>query len=94
MYLVAQWCLTVKPWTVTRQVPLSMEILQARILEWLSCPPGALPNPGMEFRSPALQMDSLRSETPEKPFHALIYDFLSHDTSHVIAEKTSQYYYQ
>ena len=94
MYLVAQWCLTVNPWTVTCQVSLSMEILQARILEWLSCPPGALPNPGMELRSPALQTDSLLSELPGKPFHALIYDFLSCDTSHVIAEKTSQNYYQ
>jgi len=68
-----------------------MGILQARILEWLSCSPGDLPNPGMELRSPALQMDSLLFELPGKPFDALIYDFLSCDTSHVIPDKTSQY---
>ena len=26
------------PWTVVRQAPLSMEILQARILEWVALP--------------------------------------------------------
>jgi len=34
----------------------------------LPCPPaGDLPNPGIEPRSPALQVDSLLSEPPEKP---------------------------
>ena len=34
----------------------------------LSCPPPAdLPNPGIEARSPALQVDSFLSEPPEKP---------------------------
>ena len=44
-------------------------ILQARILEWVTpCPTlGDLPNPGIEPRSPALQVDSLPSEPPEKP---------------------------
>ena len=43
-------------------------ILQARILEWVACPlPGDLPNPGIEPRSPALQVDSLPSEPPGKP---------------------------
>ena len=43
-------------------------ILQARILEWLPCPPpGGLPNPGIQPRSPALQADSLPSEPPRKP---------------------------
>ena len=33
--LVAQLCLTLAtPWTTALQAPLSMEILQARILEW------------------------------------------------------------
>ena len=40
-------------------------ILQARILEWVVFPPGALPNPGIETRSPALQMESLPAE-PKK----------------------------
>ena len=30
-------------------------------------PPGDLPNPGMELRSPALQVDSLPAELPGKP---------------------------
>ena len=34
----------------------------------LPCPPpGDLPNPGVEPRSPALQVDSLPSEPPGKP---------------------------
>ena len=34
----------------------------------LPCPPpGDLPNPGIEPRSPALQVDSLLSEPPRKP---------------------------
>ena len=45
-----------------------MGILQARILEWVSCPPpGDLPNPGIEPRSPTLQANSLMTEPPGKP---------------------------
>ena len=56
------------PWTVARQAPLSMGILQARILEWVAIPsPGDLPNPGIKLRSPALQADSLPSEPSGKP---------------------------
>ena len=46
-----------------------MGILQARILEGVTpCPTaGDLPNPGIEPRSPSLQVDSLPSEPPEKP---------------------------
>ena len=46
------------------------KIPQARILEWVAFPsPGDLPNPGIEPESPmfpALQVDSLPSEPPEK----------------------------
>ena len=43
-------------------------ILQARTLEWVPFPPpGDLPNPGIEPRSPALQADSLPAEPPGKP---------------------------
>ena len=64
--LVAQSCLTLC------QAPLSMGILQARILEWLPCPPpGNLPNSGLGPRSPALQVDSLLSEPPGKPYLTL-----------------------
>ena len=68
--LVAQLCVQLfkTPWTVARQAPLSLGILQARILEWVSCfSPGDLPNPGIEPRSPTLPMDSLLSEPPGKP---------------------------
>ena len=43
-------------------------ILQARILEWVAFPsPGDLPNPGIKPRSPALQVDSLPTESQGKP---------------------------
>ena len=68
--LVTQLCLTLcDPMDYSHQAPLSMGILQARIMEWVAMPfpPGDLPNPGIEPRSPALQADSLPSESPEKP---------------------------
>ena len=43
-------------------------MLRARILEWEPFPsPGDLPNPGIEPRSPALQVDSLPAEPQGKP---------------------------
>ena len=42
-------------------------ILQARILEWVENL-GDLPNPWIEPRSPALQVDSLPSEPAGKPW--------------------------
>ena len=43
-------------------------ILQARILEWVAISfSRGLPDPGIEFRSPALQADSSPSEPPGKP---------------------------
>ena len=63
--LVTESRLFVTPWTVASQAPLSMGNLQARIL---ACPPsGDLPNPGVEPRSPTLQVDSSPSEPPGKP---------------------------
>ena len=42
--------------------------LQARILEWVTFPLSrGLPNPGIEPRSPKLQVDSLPAEPPGKP---------------------------
>ena len=54
-YLLSHVRLFVTPWIVARQAPLSMGTLQARILgSSLPCPPpGDLPNPGTEPRSPA-----------------------------------------
>ena len=44
-------------------------ILQARILELPFPSPGGLPNPGIEPWSPALQADSLPTESRRKPLH-------------------------
>jgi len=42
-------------------------ILQGRILEWVAFPFSRdLPNPGIELRSPALEVDSLSAEPKEK----------------------------
>ena len=73
---------SVTPQTVARQTPLSMGILQARILDWVAmpssredsppwlmpCPPSRLiANPGIKLGSPALQADSLSAGLPGKP---------------------------
>ena len=53
---------------VARQAPLSMEILQATILEWVAMPSSrGSSQPGIEPRSPTLQADSLPAELPGKP---------------------------
>ena len=58
-------------------------ILQAIILEWEPFPsPGDLPNPGTEPKSPALQADSLLSESPEKLKQFVYHDPISVDTAH------------
>ena len=66
--LVAQLCSfdpLRPPWTVARQVLLSMEF--SRQEYWSGLPsigsPGDLPNPGIEPGSPASQADSLQAET-------------------------------
>ena len=61
---VAQSCLTLcDPIDYTAH-----GILQARILEWVAfLSPEELPNPGIESRSPTLQVDSLPTEPPGKP---------------------------
>ena len=45
-------------------------ILQARTLEWVAIfsSSRSAPTPGIESRSPELQVDSLPSEPPEKPW--------------------------
>ena len=59
---VAQLCLT-----LCAPIDYTVHgILQVEILEWIP-PPGDLPNPGIEPRSPALQVDSLPAEPQEKP---------------------------
>ena len=50
------------PWTVARQAPPSMVILQARILEWVAMPSSrGSSQPRDRTRSPVLQADSLPS---------------------------------
>ena len=55
---VTQSCLTL--WTVARQAPLSMGLLREEYWSGLPFPPPQdLPDPGIEPRSPAGQVDSL-----------------------------------
>ena len=50
------------------QAPLSMEFSRQEYWSGLPFPsPGDLPNPGIDLRSPALQVDSLPSQPPGKP---------------------------
>ena len=58
MCVCASWLnriwLFVTPWTIAHQPPLSMEFFRQGHWNGLSClPPEALPNPGIEPRSPA-----------------------------------------
>ena len=56
------------PWPVARQAPLSIGPSRQEYGSGLPCPPpGDLPKPGIEPRSPALKVDSLQSEPLGKP---------------------------
>ena len=56
------------PLTVAYQAPSSMEFSRQGCWSGLPFPSlGALPNPGIKPRSPALQADALPSEPPGKP---------------------------
>ena len=80
-YIFAQYvkhCMQVKslsrvrlfatPWTVAHQAPQSMGFSRQEYWSGLPFPsPGDLPDPGIEPRSPALQVDALTSEPPGKP---------------------------
>ena len=53
------------PWTVARQVPLAMELSRQEYWSGLPFPPpGYLPDPEIEPRSPSLQAGFLPSEPP------------------------------
>ena len=55
------------------------EILQARILEWVACPPpGDLPNPGIEPSSLALQVDFLLLSHQGSPLYIWHHQNLQH----------------
>ena len=56
------------PWTAAFQAPLSMGFFKQEYWSELPCPPpGDLPNPGIEPKSPTVQVDSLLSEPQGKP---------------------------
>ena len=56
------------PWTVARQLPLSVEYCRHEYWSGLPFPsPGDLHDPGIKPGSPALQADSLLSEPEGKP---------------------------
>ena len=56
------------PWPVAHQAPLSMGFSRQEYWSGLPFPPpGDLPDPGIEPRSPTLQADALPSEPPGKP---------------------------
>ena len=58
----------VTTWIVVHQAPLSMGFSRQEYWSGLPFPPpGDLLTPGTEPRSPALQADSLPSESPGKP---------------------------
>ena len=71
---IAQSCPTLcDPVHVAPQLPLSIGILQARLLEWVSMPSSMVSSqPGIESRFPTLQADSLPSVPPEKPKNARV----------------------
>ena len=71
MKLLSRVRLFATPWTVARQVPLSMGFRQEY---WSGLPfpsPGDIPNPGIKPRSPALQADALSSEPPGETLEVL-----------------------
>ena len=70
------------PWTVAHQAPLSMRILQARILEQVAMPAS---RGSSEPRSPTLQVNSLPSEPPEKPLWILL--LLIYTTKHISQQR-------
>ena len=62
------------PWTVAYKVPPSMGFSRQEYWSGLPFPsPGDLPNPGIEPRSPALQVDALPSESESMMISLKIY---------------------
>ena len=67
MKLLSHVQLFVTPWTVAHQVPPSMEFSRQEYWSGLPFPSsGDLPEAGIEPGSPALQADTLLSESPGK----------------------------
>ena len=55
------------PWTAACQTPLSMELSRQKSWRAEPVPSGDLPNPVIQSGTPALQADSLSSESPGDP---------------------------
>ena len=67
-YLLSHVRLFATQWTVGLQVPLSMGILQARMLKWVAIPSSrGSSQPKIQSRCPTLQANSLPAEIPGKP---------------------------
>ena len=80
--LAAQSCPTLcEPTDYSRQAPLSTEFSRQECWNGLPFPsPGDLPDPGIELRSPTLQVDSLPCEPPGKPqmrYDCILFFFFS-----------------
>ena len=78
--LVAQSCPALcNPMTVAQRAPLSIEFSRQKYWSGLTCPPpGDLPDPGIEPRSPPWQTDYLPSEPLGKPMLLLLLSRFSH----------------
>ena len=60
------------PWTVACQASLSIEVSRQEYWSgWPLYSPGDLPDPGIEPRSPALQVNSLLFEPPGEPLYGI-----------------------
>ena len=59
-------------WTVSHQAPQSMEFSRLEYWSRLPCPPGDLPDPGVQPVAPALQVDSLQLSHGES-LHSHLY---------------------
>ena len=71
--LLSHVWLSVTPWTVAHQAPLSMGFSRQEYWSGLPfLPPEDLFNPGIEPASPSLQADSLPSEPPGKAIYKYI----------------------
>ena len=60
--------MTATPWTVASQAPLSMGILQARILEWIAMPFSRGSSQPRDWNQFSHMADSLPSEPPGNPY--------------------------
>ena len=76
--------LYVTPWTVAHQAPLSMGFSRQEYWSGLPCPPpGDLPDPGIEHRSPKLKADSLLSEPPKNAYINQLFIYQPHSNHSV-----------